>query len=91
MYCARIGWVLRGKLGQLRTIRVPPVNSFLAPDTDALQLDAQFGALPSLRARLLPRATTSEYHLYPCYPRDPWLVRFRRERGDDFFEARIAA
>ena len=27
----------------------------------------------------------------PCYRCNPWLVRFRREGGDDFFEARIAA
>src|SRR5580765_7384074 len=27
----------------------------------------------------------------PCYRRNPWLVRFRCQRGDDVFKARIAA
>jgi len=39
--------------------------SSLAPDTDALQLDARFDAQGPVTAG---RAT----FLYPCYPRNPW-------------------
>jgi hypothetical protein len=29
--------------------------------------------------------------LDPCYQCNPWLIAFRRERGNDFFEARLAS
>src|SRR5206468_10354323 len=29
--------------------------------------------------------------VYRCYPRDPWLILLRREGGDDFLEAPVAA
>jgi hypothetical protein len=53
--------------------------SQLASDTDALQSGARFN-LSGGRALI-----------DPCHQCNPWLDSLRREGGDDFFEARIAA
>ena len=59
------------------------MDSWLASDTDALQLDTRFGA-PGGRA--LPLLLN---HVCICVIRGEVLLR--REGGDDFFEARVAA
>src|SRR5439155_7028757 len=63
------------------------MDSWLAPDTDALQLDTRSAARhsTSLRAGLIA----------PCQsvlsPGDPLLILLRGEGGNDLFETRVAA
>src|SRR2546428_14141714 len=63
------------------------MDSWLAPDTDALQLDTRSAARrsTSLRAGLIaPRQSVLS-------PGDPLLILLRGEGGDNLFEARISA